>query len=193
MHQPARDPSGARDVLDQHVLVPTLGEQLVGGIEDLFATLCRAESAVPGRGAHRASLDHISDASTLLLAYRQHHVEQALYRRGRNPQRHRDRRTHTCARSSSSASPPSSPRSRHRHDRLGQRRRPRRHLRRLRPAPNGTPPATARSPRPSSERPVRLRQRRQPRHPTRPRTPGSAPRSCRRRWATDPPASPAVH
>ena len=37
VHQPARDPSGARDVLDQRRLVPALGDQLVGGIEELVA------------------------------------------------------------------------------------------------------------------------------------------------------------
>ena len=41
VHEPAGDAGGARDVLDRDLVVGALGEQHVGGVEDLLAPLSR--------------------------------------------------------------------------------------------------------------------------------------------------------
>ena len=46
VHEPAGDAGGAGDVLDRDLVVGALGEQRVGGVEDLFAPLGGIEAAV---------------------------------------------------------------------------------------------------------------------------------------------------
>ena len=102
VHQPARDPSGARDVLDQHLLVPALGEQRVGGVEDLVAPLCGGEALVPpacSPGHHTELAIRQQLVSILPTTLKPPRVPPRT-----DSSRHR-RRTTTCARSSS-ASPP---------------------------------------------------------------------------------------
>ena len=62
VHEPAGDAGGAGDVLDRDLVVGALGEQRVGGVEDLLASLLGAETAV-FRRADNASLMIIGDWS----------------------------------------------------------------------------------------------------------------------------------
>jgi len=62
VHEAAGDAGGAGDVLDRDLVVGALGEQRVGGVEDLLATLLGAETAV-FRRADNASLMIIGDWS----------------------------------------------------------------------------------------------------------------------------------
>jgi hypothetical protein len=63
VHEPAGDAGCAGDVLDRDLVVGALGEQRVGGVEDLLATLLGAEPAV-FRRADKASLIVIGDPSS---------------------------------------------------------------------------------------------------------------------------------
>jgi hypothetical protein len=63
VHEPAGDAGGGGDVLDRDLVVGALGEQRVGGVEDLLAPLLRAETAV-FRCADDASLIVVGDSST---------------------------------------------------------------------------------------------------------------------------------
>jgi hypothetical protein len=54
VHEPAGDAGGARDVLDRDLVVGALGEQRVGGVEDLFAPLGGVEAAVLRCRGHKA-------------------------------------------------------------------------------------------------------------------------------------------
>jgi len=56
MHEAARDTGGLRNVLDRDLLVPALGEQRVGGVEDLVAMLVRAQAMVFRRVVQTATV-----------------------------------------------------------------------------------------------------------------------------------------
>jgi hypothetical protein len=62
VHEPAGDAGRAGDVLDGDLVVGALGEQRVGGVEDLVAPLAGVEAAV-FRRAHKASLIVVGDPS----------------------------------------------------------------------------------------------------------------------------------
>ena len=64
VHEPAGDAGGARDVLDRDLVVAALGEQRVGGVEDLVAPLPGIEAAELRRRVHNASLNVVGDLST---------------------------------------------------------------------------------------------------------------------------------
>ena len=61
VHQAARDTCRAGDVLDRDLFVATLGEQVVGRVEHLFAPLRGVEAAVLPRRAHQSSVPGIGD------------------------------------------------------------------------------------------------------------------------------------
>jgi hypothetical protein len=63
VHEAAGDAGRAGDVLDRDLVVCALGEQRIGGVEDLLAALLGAETAV-FRRADNASLMIIGDPST---------------------------------------------------------------------------------------------------------------------------------
>jgi hypothetical protein len=62
VHEPARDASRVGDVLDRDLIVGALGEQRVGGVEDLVASLLGIEAAVPRR-VHKWSLRVVGEPS----------------------------------------------------------------------------------------------------------------------------------
>ena len=72
VHEPPGDAGGVGDLLDRDLVVAALGEQRVGGVEDLLAPLARVEPAVARGRAHKPILNIIDDTSRTLLASRQH-------------------------------------------------------------------------------------------------------------------------
>jgi hypothetical protein len=63
VHEPAGDAGGGGDVLDRDLVVGALGEQRVGGVEDLVAPLAGVEAVVLRR-VDNASLILIGDPPT---------------------------------------------------------------------------------------------------------------------------------